>query len=63
MIDEAVAKIGGVDSNVFFIGLAPGFAGLAQADLEVPVGLWRQLPIRLTIKGNQSNMGFVSVSE
>ncbi len=62
-IDEAVAKIGGVDSNVFYIGLAPGWAGLAQADLEVPVGLWRQLPIRLTIKGNQSNMGFVSVRE
>ena len=62
-IDEAVAKIGGVDSNVFFIGLAPGFAGLAQADLELPVGLWRQLPIRLTIKGNQSNIGFVSVAE
>ena len=63
MIDEAVAKIGGVDSNVFFIGLAPGFAGLAQADLELPVGLWRQLPIRLTIKGKESNMGFVSVKE
>ena len=63
MIDEAEAKIGGVDSNVFFIGLAPGFAGLAQADLELPVGLWRQLPIRLTIKGKESNMGFVSVKE
>ena len=63
MIDEAVAKIGGVDSNVFFIGLAPGFAGLAQADLEIPVGLFRQLPIRLTIKGKESNMGFVSVKE
>ena len=61
--EEAVAEIGGVDSNVFFIGLAPGFAGLAQADLELPVGLWTQLPIRLTIKGKESNMGFVSVSE
>ena len=63
MIDEAEAEIGGVDSNVFFIGLAPGFAGLAQADLEIPVGLFRQLPIRLTIKGKESNMGFVSVRE
>ena len=63
MLEEAGAKIGGVDSNVFFIGLAPGFAGLAQADLEVPVGIWRQLPIRLTIKGKESNLGFVSVKE
>lgn len=30
------ATVGGVDANVFFAGLAPGFVGLVQVNLEVP---------------------------
>lgn len=60
---QASVEIGGLEANVFFIGLTPGFAGLAQADVEVPTGLFRQLPVRITIAGAQSNMGFISVKE
>jgi len=31
------ATIGGVDARILFLGLSPGFVGLAQANLEVPV--------------------------
>jgi uncharacterized protein (TIGR03437 family) len=30
------AKIGGVDAPVLFLGLAPGFIGLGQANLQIP---------------------------
>ena len=58
---EAKAEIGGLEVEIFFLGLTPGFAGLGQADLAVPVGLTGQLPIRLTIGGNRSGSGSVSV--
>ena len=58
---EAKAEIGGLEVEIFFLGLTPGFAGLGQADLAIPVGLTGQLPIRLTIGGNRSGSGLVSV--
>ena len=64
VVGEPAAEIGGLDAKVFFMGLTPGFAGLAQADLEIPTGLFRQLPIRLSIGGVESGkLGFVSVKE
>ena len=33
------AFIGGVSAPVVYAGLAPGFAGLYQIDLQVPAGL------------------------
>ena len=64
VVGEQGAEVGGVDAKVFFMGLTPGFAGLAQADLEVPTGLFRQLPIRLSIGGVESGkLGFISVKE
>ena len=64
VVGEQGAEVGGVDAKVFFMGLTPGFAGLAQADLEVPTGLFRQLPVRLSIGGVESGkLGFISVKE
>lgn len=64
VVDAPGAEVGDVDAKVFFMGLTPGFAGLAQADLEVPTGLFRQLPIRLSIGGVESGkLGFISVKE
>jgi len=64
VVGEPGAEVGGLDAKVFFMGLTPGFAGLAQADVEIPTGLFRQFPIRLSIGGvENSKLGFVSVKE
>ena len=64
VVGEPGAEVGGLDAKIFFMGLTPGFAGLAQADLEIPTGLFRQLPIRLSVGGVESGkLGFVSVKE
>lgn len=56
-----VAEIGGQTVEVQFLGLTPGFTGLAQANLRVPAGLAGSLPVRLTIGGVVSNTGVVTV--
>ena len=50
------ATIGGFKSDIYFIGLTPGTAGVAQADLIVPTGLSPgPYPVVLTINGIVSN--------
>ena len=61
VISDAKAEIGGLEVEIFFLGLTPGLVGLGQANLPVPVGLIGQLPVRLTIGGNRSGSGLVSV--
>ena len=64
VVGEPGAEVGGLDAKIFFMGLTPGFAGLAQADLEIPTGLFRQLPIKLSVGVVESGkLGFVSVKE
>lgn len=58
-----IAEIGGRQVEVQFLGLAPGFVGLAQANLMVPTGLSGNLPVRITIGDQVSNTGVVSVVE
>lgn len=55
------AEVGGVSADVLFAGLAPGFVGLGQVDLIVPAGLSGRLPLRVSVAGNSSPVGFVSV--
>ncbi len=61
VISDAKAEIGGLEVEIFFLGLTPGLVGLGQANLPVPVWLTGQLPVRLTIGGNRSGSGLVSV--
>jgi uncharacterized protein (TIGR03437 family) len=63
VILEATAEVGGQEVEVLFLGLTPGFTGLAQANLRLPTGLVGNLPVRLTIGGQVSNAGLVTVVE
>jgi uncharacterized protein (TIGR03437 family) len=58
-----LAEIGGQQVEVQFLGLAPGFVGLAQGNLRVPTGLAGNLAVRLTIGGVVSNTGVLTVVE
>jgi uncharacterized protein (TIGR03437 family) len=58
-----IAEIGGQAVEIQFLGLAPGFVGLAQANLRVPEGLSGNLPVRLTIGDVVSNSGVLTVVE
>ena len=58
---DAKAEIGGLEVEILFLSLTPGWFGVGQADLAVPVGLTGLLPVRLTIGGNRSGSGLVSV--
>jgi len=54
---SAKALIGGFDTSIKFLGLTPGFVGLAQANLEIPNLSPGKYPIVLTVGGVDSNAG------
>jgi uncharacterized protein (TIGR03437 family) len=53
----ATATIGGFDTSIKFLGLTPGFVGLAQANLEIPNLSPGKYPIVIAIDGVASNAG------
>jgi uncharacterized protein (TIGR03437 family) len=54
------ATVDGVPANVQFVGLAPGFAGLYQADVLIPNVPAGQHPLVITVGGGQSNSTTIS---
>jgi adhesin/invasin len=56
------ATIGGKNADVLFLGLAPGFAGLAQANIRVPALAAGDHPLIVTIGGVSSNPALIAVS-
>ena len=55
-------KIGGVPRTLLFAGLAPGFVGLCQFNLQVPEGALREEPVELAFPGGPSVFFFLPVS-
>jgi uncharacterized protein (TIGR03437 family) len=59
----ATATIGGTNATVQFLGLTPGFTGLAQANILVPSSLaTADYPLVITVGGYVSTSAEVSVS-
>jgi uncharacterized protein (TIGR03437 family) len=57
-------KIGGIDSQVIFSGLAPGFVGLNQVNVQVPDGVTPgdAVTMVLSIAGATSNTVTIAVA-
>jgi uncharacterized protein (TIGR03437 family) len=62
-ITSPTVAIGGLPTPVLYAGLAPGFVGLYQVNVQVPDQLapGARVPVVLTIAGNVSNTVFVAV--
>jgi uncharacterized protein (TIGR03437 family) len=56
------ATIGGVAATVQFLGLSPGFVGLAQANIQVPSLATGNYPLVITVGGFVSSSAVLSVS-
>jgi uncharacterized protein (TIGR03437 family) len=52
-VDTPIVKIGGIDAQVVFAGIAPGFAGLYQLNVVVPAGapIGDDVPVIVTMGG------------
>jgi adhesin/invasin len=57
------ASIGGADATIQFLGLAPGFIGLAQANVSIPADApaGDVVPLIITVGGQPSNSVTISV--
>ena len=62
VIAISAAEVDGKDANLPFLGLAPGYVGLAQGNVEVPAGVAGRVSVRIRIGEVWSNVGFLHVN-
>lgn len=61
---STAATIGNASAHVSFAGLAPTFVGLLQVNIDVPSDLASgSYPLTVTIAGQKSNSGIISVTQ
>jgi uncharacterized protein (TIGR03437 family) len=58
----ATATIGGTSATVQFLGLTPGYTGLAQANILIPALATANYPLVITVGGYVSTSAEISVS-
>jgi uncharacterized protein (TIGR03437 family) len=61
---KPTVTVGGVNANVIFSGLAPGYVGLNQVNVQVPDGVapGDAVPMQLSIGGVKSNVVTIAVA-
>lgn len=60
-VNPATASVGGQTAVVSYAGLAPGFAGVAQANITLPNLSTGDYPLIITVGGATSNSAIISV--
>lgn len=62
-VGSSVATIGGENAKVLFLGLAPGFVGVAQANIEIPANsaTGSSVPVVISVDGQASNAPTISI--
>jgi len=61
-VTNVTATIDGVPATVAFQGLAPGFVGLLQVNLQVPALPSGTYPVQITAGGAKSNSASIAVT-
>lgn len=61
VVSNKKAFIAGREAEVQYLGLTPGYAGLAQANVVIPSGLTGELAVKIQVDGRDSNTGFIWV--
>jgi len=62
-VNPVSVSIAGIDSEVYFAGLAPGFVGLYQINVRVPAGTpsGAAVPLTVTVAGATSKAAELAV--
>ena len=55
--------VGGQQAQQYYLGLTPGFAGLYQANFEVPQLAPGTYPLSVTVAGSQSNAATIAIAQ
>lgn len=61
-VATTTATIGGTNGEVIFSGLAPGFVGLLQVNIQIPNVAAGDQPLVVTIGGSASNSALITVA-
>ena len=64
-VATATVRIGAIDVAPSFSGLAPGFVGLYQVNVQIPANapIGNQVPVSITISGVTSNVVTIAVAQ